>query len=144
MALHDSKLYPRPTMELALDIHADEGWVYATYQGPFALGAARRTFRQILEAVERHKLRKALVDATAVTGAPSTVERYSYGAFVAKEVGALLDRASMEEAPQFAYVMTPPLLDTERFGENVACNRGMHVKAFDNVADAREWLGLRA
>ena len=45
-------------------------------------------------------------------------------------------------SPKFAYVLAPPVLDLDRFGEIVAVNRGMNVKAFDNLKDALEWLTL--
>ena len=45
-------------------------------------------------------------------------------------------------APRFAYVLEEPMLDPERFGETVAVNRGMRVRAFDNLEAARAWLEL--
>jgi hypothetical protein len=45
-------------------------------------------------------------------------------------------------SPAFAYVLKEPVLDPQRFGQTVAVNRGMNVKTFDNVEQARTWLGL--
>ena len=43
-------------------------------------------------------------------------------------------------ATRFAYVLEEPMLDPDRFGETVAVNRGMIVRAFDNLEAARAWL----
>ena len=40
----------------------------------------------------------------------------------------------------FAYVLEEPILDQGRFGETVAVNRGMRVRAFDSLEAARGWL----
>ena len=42
--------------------------------------------------------------------------------------------------PKFAYALKSPVLDAERFGEIVARNRGMKVKAFESVQEAMDWL----
>lgn len=131
------------TMELTLSIRTDGELLYATYSGEFSLAEAERTFLEILEALERHEVRKVVVDGRAITGELSDLERFFYGAFVAEEVNKLCNRARCH-SPQFAYVLTPPVLDPRRFGETVAVNRGMFVKAFDNLNDALEWLGISA
>lgn len=59
-----------------------------------------------------------------------------YGEFAAK-----LSRAICH-VPRFAYVLIPPMLDPGRLGETVAVNRGMVVKAFDNLNDGLKWLGV--
>lgn len=128
-------------MELAFSTHAEKGMLLATYTGEFRLPQAQETFLQILEALEQRKVRKVVVDGRALTGQLSPSERFAYGEFVAKEVNAQRSRIA-GHAPQFAYVLNPPVLDPERLGENVAVNRGMHVKAFDNLDDALDWLGM--
>jgi hypothetical protein len=130
-----------PIMKLTLRIGADKGLLYATYSGDFALAEAERTFLQILEALERHKIQKVLVDGRGVTGAPKTTERFFYGKFVAEEFTKLCSRVTCY-IPRFAYVLVVPVLDPQRLGETVAVNRGMVVKAFDNLDDALEWLGI--
>jgi hypothetical protein len=130
-----------PIMKLTLRIGADKGLLYATYSGDFALAEAERTFLQILEALERHKIQKVLVDGRAITGEPQGMERFFYGEFAAGEVTKLRNRV-MYYNPRFAYVLVEPVLSPHRFGETVAVNRGMIVKAFDNLDDALEWLGI--
>jgi hypothetical protein len=128
-------------MELALSTRADKGLLLATYTGEFLLPEAEKSFLQILEALEQRNVQKVVVDGRALTGQLSPSERYAYGEFVAKQINAQRSRIAGHD-PQFAYVLTPPLLDPERLGENVAVNRGMRVKAFDNLDDALDWLGI--
>ena len=130
-----------PTMKLILRIGADEGLLYATYSGDFALAEAERTFLQVLEALEQHKVQKVLVDGRAINGEPKTLERFFYGEFVADEVTKLCNQV-MCQMPQFAYVLVEPVLDPQRLGETVAVNRRMFVKAFDNLNDALAWLEI--
>jgi hypothetical protein len=69
------------------------------------------------------------------------MERFYYGEFAAQAVRNFADRG-VSPATQFAYVLEEPLLDTHRFVENVAQNRGMRVKTFDDLEAALEWLGI--
>lgn len=130
-------------MEVAFTTHADSGLLYATLSGAFSLEEAQRTFLQILASLEQHKLPKVIVDGRPVTGQPSDAERYLYGEFVAKEVSEQCNRMKWN-APQFAYLLIPPVGDPDRLGENAAVNRGMFVKTFDNLDDALEWLGIES
>jgi len=69
------------------------------------------------------------------------MERFYYGEFVSQETHKLIDRG-LNFLPIFAYILVPPILDTNKFGENVALNRGMNVKTFDNIDDGLHWLKL--
>ena len=128
-------------MDVALAVHADKGLLYATLSGAFSLEEAQRAFLQILASLEQHKVPKVIVDGRPLTGEPSDAERYLYGEFVAREVSEQCNRMKWN-APQFAYLLIPPVGDPERLGENAAVNRGMFVKTFDDLNDALEWLGI--
>jgi hypothetical protein len=128
-------------METTLNFRADEGLLYVTYSGDFSLAEAKKIFLQTIEAVEKYKARKVLVDGRTITGEVRHMDRYFYGEFVAAEVNKLRVRSD-SPLPQFAYVLLPPVLDPRRFGETVAVNRGMPVKTFDNLDDALEWIGI--
>lgn len=128
-------------MGMILEIRAEPGLLYVEVAGDFSLEEAERTFREILEAVARHRVEKVLFDGRRLIGNPTTMERFYYGAFVAKSVARLGD-SGVSPATQFAYVLTEPILDPRRFGETVAVNRGMFVKAFDNLEDALGWLRI--
>ena len=126
------------SMDLELRLEADVLKVAA--MGMFSLGEARRTFVQMLEALVRHEVRKVLFDGREIVGEPRTVERFYFATFAADSVIKFAARG-VSPATHFAYVLAEPVLDARRFGETVAVNRGMLVKAFDNLDDALGWLG---
>ncbi|MFL6235843.1 MAG: hypothetical protein ACJ76N_22120 [Thermoanaerobaculia bacterium] len=128
-------------MSMILETRAEPGFLHAEVVGNFSLEEAKRTFQELLEAVARHGVKKVLFDGRKLIGNPTTMERFYYGEFVANSVTRLGDRG-VSPATQFAYVLTEPILDPRRFGESVAVNRGMFVKAFDNLEDALGWLRI--
>lgn len=126
-------------MSMCLAIRAEAGLLTVEASGRFSLKEAKRTFLDVLEAVALHGTPKILFDGRQLVGHPAMMERFYYGAFAA-ESSIAFARRSRSGAGQFAYVLREPVLDPARFGETVALNRGMYVKAFDNLEDALEWL----
>jgi hypothetical protein len=128
-------------MGMTLRIGAESGLLRVIATGDFSSGEAERGFLEILDAVARHKANKILFDGRELKGDPEIMERFFYGTFVANAVVTYVIEHGVPR-PQFAYVLKEPLLDPQRFGETVAVNRGMWVKAFDNLEAALEWLRL--
>jgi hypothetical protein len=126
-------------MRMLIEIHSNAGLLKVVATGKFSLKEAKRTFLQMLEAVALHKAKKVLFDGQQLVGEPETMERFYYGEFAARSVADFSERG-VSRATRFAYLLSEPVLDPERFGENVAYNRGMCVKAFDNAAEALQWL----
>ena len=129
-------------MSLDLQIRAEAGVLYVVATGEFLLADARQKFLPILDAVDQNNATKVLFDGRAVKGNLETIERFLYGEFVAQAVNRYMIEGAVRRAPQFAYVLHEPVLDPRRLGETVAVNRGVWVKAFDNLEGAREWLRL--
>ena len=129
-------------MSIKLEVCPESGFLRVDAAGEFSLGEAKRIFLETLEAVARHKVRKVLFDGRGLAGEPKTMERFLYGEFVARAVAEFADRGMVSRSTQFGYVLDEPVLDTRRFGETVAVNRGMLVKTFDNPQDALGWLGI--
>jgi hypothetical protein len=129
------------TLAIILEIRPESGFLNVGARGEFSLQEAERTFLEMLEAVARDKVKKVLFDGRRLTGDPDTMERFYYGEFAADSVFKFRDRGIFPYT-KFAYVLKEPVLDPLRFGEIVAVNRGMHVKAFDNLEDAVGWLGI--
>jgi hypothetical protein len=128
-------------MSILVDINPDCGFlkVYAT--GEFSLKEAKRTFLEVLDAVALHKSKKVLLDGREIKGKPETIERFYYSDFAAQAVIDYRERG-VSPVTQFAYVLRKPVLDPDRFGETVAVNRGMKAKAFENLEEAHQWLGV--
>ena len=108
-------------------------------RGQFSLEEAKRTFLATLDSVGQHRARRVLIDGLGLTGDPEVMERFFYGEFAAVESARVARELNMPR-PWFAYVLEEPVLDPRRFGENVASNRGMIVKVFENREEALKWL----
>ena len=110
--------------------------------GDFTLDSAKRNFLEIVEAINEHKSEKVLLDGRKIVGEPTIIQRFYYGQFVADAITAPDKKHGSVKDPEFAYVLLPPALDRGRLGETVAVNRGIKLKAFDNMPDALAWLGV--
>ena len=125
---------------MTLGLTAVSDYVYVTATGEFSLDEAQQRFLEMLESVAVAKLTKVLFDGRMLVGEPKMIERFYYGEFAARSVASFASRG-VSPATRFAYVLEEPMLDPERFGETAAVNRGMIVRAFDNLEAARAWLG---
>ena len=126
---------------MLLSICAGSGWLRVIATGEFSLAEAERTLLEMLDAVARHQTEKILLDGRALQGEPGIIQRFLYGEFAAYAVARYITERGVSRTAQFAYVLQAPVLDPRRLGEIVAVNRGMWVKAFDNLEDALGWLG---
>jgi len=127
---------------MELKTYADSGLLHAMTTGRFSSSEAERTFLVMLDAVAKHNANKVLVDGRQLQGELDAFQRFLFGKFAADTVANFLEKRGVPLALQFAYVLREPILDPNRFGQMVAVNRGMWVKAFDNIDDAVEWLEL--
>ena len=128
-------------MSMLLAIRPESGLLNVDAMGTFSLKEAKRAFVEMLEAVARHNTKKVFFDGRKLVGKPETMERFYYGEFDAQTIKDFAQRG-VSPSTQFAFVLKEPVLDPTRFGETVAVNRGMLVKAFDSPEDALRWLGM--
>jgi len=128
-------------MGMSLSLSAGSGLLHVDAAGDFSIEEAKRTFLEVLLAVERRGAARILFDGRELEGEPEDLERFIYGDWAANAVREYTERAGVHP-PQFAYILRLPLLDPRRFGETVAVNRGMHVRAFDNIQEGVAWLML--
>ena len=129
-------------MGMILGISAEPGLLRVIATGMFSTDEAERTFVEMLDAVARVGTSKVLFDGRRLRGEPDTIQRFLYGDFAARTVARYIIDPGIPSDSRFAYVLHEPVLDPARFGEIVATNRGMWVKAFDDVEQAMEWLTL--
>jgi hypothetical protein len=129
-------------MSMKLEVCPESGFLRVSAAGKFSIGEAKRTFLEMLEAVAQYKVKKVLFDGRGLAGKPETMERFYYGEFVARAVAEFADRGMLSRSTHFGYVLEEPVLDPKRFGETVAVNRGVYVRAFGNLQDAFGWLGI--
>jgi hypothetical protein len=128
-------------MIITIETGDDADYLHAVIRGKFRLDEAQRTFLTLLEVVVRNRISRVLLEGLEITGKPTTIERFYYAKFAAAAVTISTGRDALFR-PRFAYVLKHPVLDPQRFGENVAVNRGMNVKAFEDLEAARRWLIL--
>jgi hypothetical protein len=126
---------------ISIKVDHERRLLQVTYSGSFSLPEAEANFQETLASVVEHKLKKVLIDGRQVVGNPEPLERFYYGRYVADAVMQTVNRTGIE-VPRFAYVLHEPVLDPKRFGETVAVNRGMRIKAFDDIKKAEWWLGV--
>jgi hypothetical protein len=126
---------------MILEILPEPGFLHAKAAGQFSLEDAKKTFMELLDAVAQRQVKKVLFDGRELSGEPEPMERFYYGKFAA---GAVVRSATpgVSPATQFAFVLKEPVLDPEKFGETVAVNRGMLVRAFETPGEALQWLGV--
>lgn len=108
-----------------------EGYLEAALGPASSLPLLKQQIAEVLEACIARKPPRLLVDMTAIEGAWSTLDRFeigTLGAQLAPHVGRLaaLTRTSM--------------IDPEKFGAQVARNRGLAVDVFDDREKALAWL----
>ena len=120
----------------------DSRVLHVSAAGEFSLDEAKQTFLEMIDSILENRSEKVFFDGRQVVGNPRVIERFYYGEFVADAVDRLRQSAGYDGAPQFAYVLREPVLDPQRLAETVAVNRGVNVKAFENMPEAIEWLGL--
>mgnify|MGYP001765453983 CR=1 FL=1 len=114
-------------------------FLYARLSGGFSLKEAKSAFLVLMDTIAENRCGNVLVDGREVTGNIRLLERFLYGEFVANTVHKYM-KNGLDCNPRFAYVLEPPILDPQKFGETVAKNRGMKVKAFDRLRDAIEYI----
>lgn len=127
-------------MGMQLKARFASGLLEVEVRGEFSLDEAKRTFLETLDSIGRHGATKVLVDGRRLKGEPEVMERFYYGEFAAAESARAAGEYNLPRAPQFAYVLRQPVLDSRRFGENVASNRGMIVKVVETRREALRWL----
>jgi hypothetical protein len=127
-------------MGIRQTMHFESGILRIDAIGEFSLEEAKRAFLDMLGAVVQYHAKKVLLDGRALKGNPEEIERFYYGEYAAEQTIKLLKEHGF--VPGFAYVMNEPLRDPRRFGENVAVNRGTHLKVFASPEEALAWLAL--
>jgi hypothetical protein len=119
------------TMSIQLQIEETPGYLAARFTGVGTAEEAWRQFESIAKHCERANKNKLLLDFTGVHTDASFVDRY----FLGKEA-----QIFAHYNLKVASAGRPDQLDPKRFGEIVAQNRGVNLRAFINVADAEQWL----
>jgi hypothetical protein len=124
-------------IEYKLEIKKD--YLHLIGKGPYNPSEIPVLIHQVIEACEKCKPSKFLLDFLSVQGELSTMDRFHLAAnFAVKYIGGRM--AGKFPACKFATVGKPPLFDPKKFGETVALNRGVYVRNFGEIRKALDWL----
>lgn len=127
-------------MSISYEYEMRKGYLHFEVTGDFTLDEACRTFTGALKIVDRFAATKVLIDCLGLRGAPTAMEHYRYGEFIAAELVRYSGRR--KKSPQLAYVARKPLRDRSDLSMTVASNRGAFVKPVDTVEEGLKWLGV--
>jgi hypothetical protein len=121
-------------VEYVFKVERNAGYLHAKVYGDNDPTAVTRYLRDVYDACLREKCPRVLIEE-ALEGPGLSVA----------EVFGVVEKASEQVWPvvqQIAYVDTNPLHDFTKmqFAEVVASNRGVNVRVFSSVRNAKEWL----
>ena len=108
-------------------------FLLVTLTGNVDLSSSVRLFNQAFDVAAQKRVDKLLINALAVAGTLSTLERYALGVKVTAHI------TQLRTNPKVAFVGVLPTLDG--FAVRVTQNRDVYVELFRNVPEAVEWLG---
>jgi hypothetical protein len=108
-------------------------FLLVTLTGNVDLSSSVRLFNQAFDVAAQKRVDKLLINALAVAGTLSTLERYELGVKVTAHI------TQLRTNPKVAFVGVLPTVDG--FAVRVAQSRDVFVELFRNVPEAVEWLG---
>jgi hypothetical protein len=122
-------------MGIQFHVDVEAQCVRLTCQGRYNKKATLNVFDQALEIAAQNGRKAALVDITAVQGAPpDLLDRFEIAVAFAE------NQNRKEKIVALVLVGEEPMIDSGRFGEIVATNRGALAKAFTDGDEAAAWL----
>ena len=114
----------------SLTVDRDGDWIVGTIRGSADVATATGFFPVFSVAARKRGIRAGLLDVTDLRVTFREFDRYFFGS-MASQVWPPLPLAVLGREP---------VIDPSRFGELVARNRGMNVRAFTDRAEALRWL----
>jgi len=122
-------------------IQTGPGYLHVVVKGVFAMERAKQISLDVADYAMKYRAGKILMDGRGIEGNMSMMERLHFGEFLGATNTAVIVKS--RELVQNAYVLKPPLYDSDRFAEIVAVNRSMNIKIFnDDIDAALSWLGV--
>ena len=127
-------------MSITYEINWLPTHIHVIGEGSYVLADAVQIIGAALAAANAHGQPRILIDARKITGNLTVMQRFEFGEAVAQ----LYSCRPAGCAALIALVANEPLLDPGRFGETVAVNRAVPVKATTDMREAVEWLKIQA
>ena len=130
----------RDAMAMQYDIESHPTYLRAACSGSYAYEDVRRVYEDAIATASARDVPKILIDMREVVGDIPTMERFNLGSYLAE----LCLEHQKSARFRIAVIGKAPLIGPERFGENVARNRGVLGLATTNLDEVREFLELDA
>ncbi|HOO72947.1 MAG TPA: hypothetical protein PK926_14415 [Spirochaetota bacterium] len=123
-------------MTLAIKYNYSDEILFITVEGEFSLESAQTTFLETLGHLDEIKGKKILIDCRSIINlSHDTITIYKYVTFVEKE----LKKRSLY--PKIVYLHNRKNMnEIQIFAEDVAVNRGIIGRVFDDYETALSWL----
>ena len=125
-------------MALNLDITPKEKYLHISVTGVYELQPAKENLIQLLAACGQHKLSHVLVDFRSVEGSASKMDRYEFISSIAELHSHYIELSG--KSLRIAFVGPGTLISPDGFGEKVATELSLEIKATTDMAEALEWL----
>ena len=109
---------------------ADAGFLRVTAHGEYGLDRMMLMIEHMVAESARQGFTRILVDVTALTGVPSTMDQFDIGEATAERLGP----------KRIAVLVQSAALIKDHFGDNVAANRGGVARSFTAEEEAIAWL----
>ena len=125
-------------MSFVYQIELRPNYVDVSCQGIYDVDSTLEVASELFNVAMSEGLRSVLVDVRELKGDIRTIERMDWGKRFAE--------IQLSSAPgiRVAVVGIAPLVDTKKFGETVAVNRGASLAVFEHREQAIEWLESEA
>jgi len=128
-------------MPFTFKLEKTPDYLLMIYQGTYKASLADQFTDQVLEVCLQHQPTKVLIDLRQVNGGMKTMDRFVVATFAAtKYIGARI--TGKIPGCRYAIVGSPPLVDSNKFEETVAVNRGVAVKVTTEMKEAIDWLAM--
>jgi hypothetical protein len=113
--------------------------IYAYVHGHFSLTQAQIVLTKSLDTLIEKSFSKLLIDISSMDGNISTIQRFLFAEFCAINVYKYREKGLNNL--KIAIFGQEPMIDSAKFGETVAINRGANVKVTTDINVALQFLG---
>jgi hypothetical protein len=124
---------------MTLRLEPRDTYLLAEMSGDYDARVTAALTIQFLDACVSHLATRLLVDLRALSGTITTLERYNYFDFLARQVHERIADGRLTSL-KFAFIVNPALVDPDRFGQTVANNRGLSLQGWTEREPAVRWL----
>jgi hypothetical protein len=125
-------------MGIQFELDVKSNYICLSCTGKFTTDSFLKVIKDGLQLAEENEVVAMVVDVRGLEGkAPSTMQRFDIGAAVPGM------QRKRETLIHIAVVGDEPMIDSRRFGETVAVNRGALGKVFTDFDEAKAWLNDR-